>query len=671
MKLKNIPIDPKKIPYYLALILLTTGASIILGFLSFGGMYALLPFLPLAFAAFGLSVAYEGEIYLQNIKGAMGKLFKSTYLENHLGKEYLLSQFPADSQASDCPQFFKDYQAQLKLLSAFGHKELNKESRQRKKQVTKTLSDMEQWFALNLFPDSNKSATTTSAYATQLRLWLAQHQQNEWRDRLENRRFMFNLVKGFSILSALFMGLGSTYLIVEAFTVIPFFAAIPFVFWPFIIVPMAIIAGAAYGMLTYNAVTDLINNNTVVKWYQKLRDDLSQGLTPRNIFMTSTALLLVALAIALTICTAGTWWTVATNARPLFDWMKRMPSFIMGAINPLITGASAIFFNIQNTAESLEMVDEATRSKTNIGQRIYRAVTDGFQQLKDTEHWLQIINPFRLLLKLTITPLRIILFIGHLLSIAVTSDRMPGMSQILSALIAIISEGFEDAHYFIGHNHDHEEEAHEHGGHSHHHDDDEHPHHDELHQHLKDRLDTAEGHNHNTDIPTWMLKTLTIPLYALAALWDSAASQLNHQHSHTLDAVAHHHSHSPQVLSFAQAWNKQRGIATETNVDFCSHAQRPSPEWQVEHVITQIDKHETKHLQAVNVGRELAAAKIAQLQQLKEKIRAPQANSLKELLEQEKDKPIYNQHRLFAQEGAKTTTQEFLEELPARANLVG
>lgn len=67
----------KKIPRYVALASLTIGASLILGFLSFGGMYALYPILPLAFAAFGLSVAYEGEVYLQNIKGAFKKYLKA------------------------------------------------------------------------------------------------------------------------------------------------------------------------------------------------------------------------------------------------------------------------------------------------------------------------------------------------------------------------------------------------------------------------------------------------------------------------------------------------------------------------------------------------------------------------------------------------------------------
>ena len=65
---KNKPITAQKIPYHLRVAFLTFGASLILGFLSFSGMYILVPMFPVAFAAFGLSVAYEGEIYLQNIK---------------------------------------------------------------------------------------------------------------------------------------------------------------------------------------------------------------------------------------------------------------------------------------------------------------------------------------------------------------------------------------------------------------------------------------------------------------------------------------------------------------------------------------------------------------------------------------------------------------------------
>lgn len=663
MNTKKTPFKARKIPYNLALMFLTGGASLILGLLSFSGMYAIFPMLPLAFASFALSVTYEGEIYLQNIKGAFKKLFKRNHLENELAKEYLLTHFPEDTSDIDCPQFFKDYKRQLKLLAAFGHKELNEESKKRKQQVEKTLKDMEKWFAAQLFSKKEKAAKDESAYAQQLRLWLEQHEQEQWQERLAENRFKFQVIQGFSLLAALFMGLGTTYLIAEAFAVIPFFAAIPFAVWPLMIVPMAIIAGAAYGMLTLNAVTDLVNNNTILKWYNKLRDDLSQGLTIRNVFMTAMALILGALAVALTICTAGTWWTIANNAQPIFEWMKKIPSYVMGIINPIITGLSAVVFIFQNTAESLDLVDEGldwaeeTVQKGNLWEQIYQPIVQGIKHLVETENWLQILNPFRLILKLTVTPLRILLFLGHLISIAVTADRMPGVPQIVAALIAMISEGFEDAHYFVG-GHEHEEGE-------------EHDHHHDFKTLLQERLGSEEGHEHNVDIPTWILKTITLPIYALAALWDSAASQFNSS-SNTNENAATKTAPVPQarVLSFWDAWNKQRGNKEEVNVELPANAKRPSKEWQVEHTVSLIEKHQENHLQDTLFDEKLTNEKIVALNELKSRVRNPQSgDTLEAALREAKTTSVYNRHRLFSWDNENTSTQDFVEELPERVNV--
>lgn len=626
---KKFPRNLKKIPYYLLLSFLTTGASLILGLLSFGGMYALIPSLSLAFATFGLSVAYEGEIYLQNIKGAFKKLFKSDYLKNYLAKEYLLHKFPEDTLVNiddpDCPQFFKDYKKQRELLNTFNHKKLSERSKQRKKHIEKTLEDMEKWFALQLF--AAKNPQSDSAYELEIRKWLANHDQNEKQARLEKRQATFNYVKGFSILAASFMGLGSTYLIAEAFSVIPLFAAIPFAFWPIIIVPMALIAGVAYGVLTYNTITDLINNDTINTWCTKLRNDFrQQGPSIRNLFMATMAVFLASLAIALTVCTAGTWWTVATHARPLFEWMRKMPSFIMGIINPTITGLSTISFNIQNSAESLEMLDSATSSDKNIVRSVYESIAGGLSHVRATENWLQILNPFRLLLKLTLTPLHILLFMGHLVSIALTSDRMPGVPQTLSVLVGMISEGFEDAHYFVG--------------------------------------DTQED-QHEMDIPSRLLKIIASPLYALAAAWDCLASKVN--------PISNSKDTQRKRLTFAQAWNKQRGKQEDAQENaeekVPENEQHPSKEWRVEHTLYLINKYEKKHFNHIKMGTELAEAKRSQLEQLKERIRTTtfNDNSVKEILSTEKNNPVYNQHRLFAlYQGEKTETQEFLEELSER-----
>lgn len=655
MKSKKSPLNIRKLPYNLALVLLTAGASLILGFLSFGGMYALIPMLPVAFAAFGLSVAYESEIYLQNIKAALNKLFKRDYLEQHLAKEYLLKHVPLDDAgniAEDAPQFFHDYKKQLQLLADFGHKSLDHDSKQAKKAIKRTLADMEKRFAVYLFVQMNdtptdnqtndttadKKANGTTAYNKELCDWLTKHQQKDWQETLASRKAKFNLVKGFSLLSASFMTLGSTYLMVEAFSIIPFFATISFTLWPLVILPMAIVAGAAYGMLTFNAVTDLINNNTVAKWYNKIKHDLSQGITVRTVFMTAMATLLVGLAVALTVCTAGTWWTIATNARPLFDWMHRMPSFIMGGMNPFITGSSAIAFSISNISASLEMVDEAADSE-NVFKRMYRDISKGMSHVARTENWLQIVNPFRLMLILTLTPLRVLLFLGHLVSISVTTDKMPGISQLTSAIIAFISEGFEDAHYFIGHSHDHDKVE------------------DTIKdkQLLNERLGDAEGHSHDNDIPTWALKTVAMPLYALAATWDMLTSKLN--------ASPAKNELVPKELDWAHAWNKQRGISAQEHVAPSSQRNdHPSFNWQQEHALAQIHKFERKHL---------SATKSESLQQLKKDIVATtESAQLKELLTSKKTtQSAHNSHGFFASTGEQEQLEEFINDLPHRVNV--
>ncbi|WP_133129925.1 hypothetical protein [Legionella yabuuchiae] len=610
----------KKLPYQLSLLLLTVGASLILGFLSFGGMYALLPVLPLAFAAFGLSVAYEGEIYLQNIKGALNKLLKADFLKHQISRQYLLHHFP-DTRADDCPQFFKDYEAELHLLNQFGERRLDKESRKQKKQFLKTLKDMEKWFSKQFFANT-ETDSDASDYEQELRTWLAKHAQSEWRKTFIRRNYWFNGVKAFSALAGVFMGLGTTYLLVEAFSAIPLLAFIPFGTWPLLIVPMAVVAGAAYGLLTYNAITDMISNNTLVAWYNTLRNDFKKGPTTRNVFMVITAVLLVGMAVALTICTAGTWWTVVKEARPLFHWMGKMPGFIMGVINPIITGLSAVVFNLQNTSETLELIYEAIShphhhdsSETKAKSGFLNAMRRGFSNVYARENLLQLFNPFRLLLKLTLTPLRIILFLGHLVGIAFTADRVPGIPQILSALFGFISEGFEDAHYFIPHTHHHHEHAHT----------------KDL---LKARLSADHSHSHDNDLPTRFLKLLFSPLFLLAATWDYAASQLNK---------------TPRTsMSFTEAWNKQRGTPVEEHVSLKADSVKPSQAWQKAQVLHRIERQKQK-----------SSHEHDKLSQLEKEIRVEKPEQVLSHLR--------NKHGFFAHQDNTT----FLEALPERVAAPG
>ncbi|KTD46688.1 hypothetical protein Lrub_1610 [Legionella rubrilucens] len=629
----------KKIPYYLFLFLLTAGASLILGFLSFGGMYALLPVLPLAFAAFGLSVAYEGEIYFQNIKGAFNKITGRDYLKRHLANQYLLENFPKEEEFNSnepLPQFFIDYQAQLMEMEKFKHVKLNAASRKRKKQLKQRLRDMENWFALQLFAKDGEGEDMLplTPYESRLREWLKNHQQKENQDLLASRQRLYRVVQAFSVLAAVFMGIGTTYLLVGEFATIPLLATIPFGFLPAIILPMAIVAGTAYGFLTYNAITDMINNDTLRKWYRRLRDDFKQGVTVKNVFIAVTAVILLGLATALTICTAGTWWTVAKNAQPLFSWMVKIPSVVMGVINPIITGFSALIFNLENTADSLSIIYSALNSGRNFFQRAITGIGKWCAELYARENWGQILNPFRLILKLTIVPLRILFFFGHLVSIGVTADRVPGIPEVLSAILGIISEGFEDMHYFMSHSHEHR--------------------HTDFREALKERLGKDHGHSHEADLPTRMLKFIFIPIYFLATLWDYGFSQLNNPEVN---------QRSPHA-DFKSAWNKQRGnpFDSETKENVVVETQ-PSEEWETEQALYHVNLYRQEHFKRTLLKPEVADKKSQKLLELDRSLRGGE-NKAHELITNEARNPVYKTHRFFSK--GPTQTEAFLEKLSNR-----
>ena len=649
-----------KTPRQLLLYLLTAGASLTIGLLSFGGMLALSPILPLALGSFVLAVAYEGEIYLQNIKGALNKLFKKSALERQISNQYLLNILnnQLDTPETKYPPFLKDYQKQLQLVHAYEHQSVDNRANNPKKQAEKTLRDMEKWFATQLF--ATKQPADQTPYETELLTWLETHDLEATKRLLAPRRRLFVGLQLFSALAGTLMSMGTSYLLMEAFTAIPFLSVLPAATWPLFIVPMALVAGSAYGFLTYNAVTDMVSNNTLSQWYQTLKTDFKKGLSLKNVFIGFTATLLVGLAVALTICTAGTWWTVVQETPAVLSWLGKMPRFVMGVLNPLITGLSSIVFNLQNSAESLEIIYKLDPSKAI--KKLMTQLGQSLQQLKDHENIGQRLNPFRILLMITITPLRIVLFLGHLISIGVTADRVPGMPQVLSALLGIISEGFEDFHYFSGH--EHEAHEHHHEGHEHHHEGHEHcheghgqDHHADTKAMLEERLKGTHGHNHDLDLPTRLLKLTCSPIYFLATCWDYLCSQAN--------------TEPRKTLRFKDAWDKQTGVEKQDSSAYVHVPDQVSQEWKVEHAIYRIERHQQKELEQVWIGSPIAQEKHDLLTEMKQQLqtfaKAPSNGSLTSILTQAKENTAFKKQRFFPT--PQTKTEQFLNNLEERIDL--
>ena len=552
----------KKIRHYIAPRFLAAGTSLTIGLLSFGGILAMVSSLPLALAGFVLSTVYEGEIYLKNIKRALKKLFKLNHLERQVARDYLLDQMTRGLEPN-APAFFKDYKAAL----------------QGKHSNKKKLSDMEKWFALQLFA----YPLNPTAYQTNLHQWLDsknREQEKIWektrREHLNSIRF----VPAFCVVAGVFMGLGTTYLLMDAFLTIPVLAALPVAVLPMLIVPMALIAGAAYGFLIYNATTDMITNNTIGEWFSGIKKDWKNG----NYAMAAAFVFMLVLSVALSLCTAGTWWTVAKTTPPLFAWMGKMPSWIMLRINPLISSLSTLIFNAQNISETLEMVDQGVSRDKNKPKEPTVAPA-----ARDENAW-QRNNPFQFLIWLTFEPLRKLLFLGHLTSVSAVADRVPGVSAFISALLGFVNELFEDAHYFFG-------------GKGHQHKND-------LDSLIKDRRDAGQGHDHADDLPTQLLRIVFHVLYVPAALWDWGLSD------------AH------QNLDFWIALERQRGMEKDETCcgnDSLPHRNQSMPSvsspWEFEQAIYRIERHKEKELGDVWFGQDAVVEQRATLTTLQAALR--------------------------------------------------
>lgn len=638
----------KKIPYYLFLIVFTAGASLILGFLSFAGMYATSLNVLSSAASLVLAVLYEGEIFWQNIKSMFQILWTPNYLELYFAQKFLMEQFPENTAENtpeeDCPQFFKDYKKQFELCEAFRDKNLNEADQKTKEIEEQGLHAMQEWFASQLF------ARVQEAEENPLQVWLQKdNRQALWIQALKARAAQLKQIKGFALLSALSMGFGSTYLIIEACSALPLLAAFPFVFWPLTLL-LSGIAGTAYGLMTANALIQLVNKDT----WEKLKENFSKPRTFLNVIIMGLSLALMGLALLLTYCTAGTWLTIVHNTRPLFSWMTKIPDLFIRYVHPLITGSSSLFFIMENTLESMELVEKFFKNIFKGIQNLYKELRQSFQQVWQKENVLQMLNPFRLIIMIIIPLTRAALFFGHLYSIGKTVDRPPDLSEWQAMVAAFLSEWGEDFHYFWP--------KHKGGCHGHDHDETEEEKSEEIESEdvkqakrfkklLKKRLGPDAGHQHEMDIPFWFLDRLAkYTVYPLAAGWDLLCSQFNAQ----------------AIPDFWTAWAKHRSEEAVDKVFLPVGTTRSSETWKTQNSTFQIRQH-INHLNSVWVGSDIAQAKSARLTGFLSTLSQPkQGNeSLEKLLVQEikQGHEIYRLNRMTLFAAETTSTEDLLQKL--------
>ncbi len=541
----------KKTLRRISIYLLTGGASLYLGLLSLGGMYALVPLVPLAVLSFVLSVAYEGEIYLQNLTQAVKKLFKSDSLERATTKAYLKQLFEAHPEiltssrdSREYPSFFYDY---LELLQGSHH------SRRQKKR----LKDLEKMFAQMVFGD-DEDEEKYSDYQKDLLVWIRAREEDlqpsAWKEYKDKQALLQSTVAlPLSILAGIFSALGTTFLLFETISIVPVLAAVSLNVWFVAVVPLALLAGVAYGLLTYNCTTDFMMNNPFSNWFGKIKRMWNEDHRVEATVMGVAFSALCGLAGALTICTAGTWLTIVDENSSIYGFITALPKWVMGVVNPIVTTFSSLAFNLQNTSATLSLMIPFLMAPIEKIKQWGQGMVGQTQAAWARESWLQFVNPFRLLYQCLYEPCRWILFLGHLASIGVTSDRVPGFSKLGSAFLGFVAEFGEDTHYFFGHDC---------GGAGH-----------SIEEALEGHLE-GDGHNHNLDLPTRFLEICLAPLAVLRESWHGCANWLvtppetaQEEHHHTSCCHGdHHHEHAEPAVavtakaSIAHTWDEQHPI---------------------------------------------------------------------------------------------------------------
>lgn len=661
-------INFRKLPSRIMSYFLTGGASLIIGFLSFGGIYAILPVISVATIAMILSVIYEAEIYKQNIKGSTKKLFNKDYLLEFLANEFLAKHFP-DIVDENSTEFFQEYAEEMKVLHGYGHGELDDESIERRKLTLKKIKELQKWFARIL----QKSASPTPGeelppMQQQMVEWLQLNKKDEletFKNKLDKRQKLFSIFAKLSVVTMFTTALGTTYLLSGTFLSIGLLAATPPVSIALLIIGAAIVSGIAYGMLTYNAATDMVNNQTLQKWAQTIQKNWRNLSWYQFVLKSLPSIALISLAAALTLCTAGTWWTIAKAAKPLFAGTLRIPALILGVLVPITSSLSSLVFVTENIFESLEAL-------RGIFSRIWKNFVKSWKSLTDRENYWQIFNPFRILVKLTFTPLRLIFFIGHVVSIGAQSDQVPGFSKILAALFGIITEFFEDVHYFADHEHKEENQNNTNL---------------DIKKLVKHHHKGKSSHTHEDDIPTQVLRFIFSPLFYAAIQWDLAFNK-NYKNAtakvlkaEILAEIAPaeevktkqdelNSALQNQEKCYQQVKTRHTGIAIPESKK-PEREKAVSDNWLFESSMQKVARFTEKNLSHTNINTPVADAKKEGLEALHRDLMSmakapnPEIKAVDAILQRVATEAvktdIYNRHRLW--NNGSTSTQTFLEEV--------
>ena len=468
---------------YVVATFLTMGTVLSVGFLSFSGLWLIYPYIIPAILAFFLSGVVEGKVFGTSIFKGLARL---KLLTSNAEKHLLFSELnkflknEAFQTKYKC-DFLDDYRIQREK-----YKELKNNPNASEEEIAeakKELENLKDFFYQQINkPHAGNNATYISqAFKEVSLIELKSAKRSVW-----FLRFFWII----SILVGIVSGFVTAFAVQEAITVglaLSLSAtALSAIVWP-----VAIFAAIGATFLLYYAITDIVKNDAISKacsktlelFKQKTEESISAYLF-RLLVLCLVVVGIASLTVFATAASGGTCWIVMQKGIKLLA--PKLPFFVaycastilipINFATDLIYGLSTTLQTIDNCKSIFIAIFEGIKHPIKAIKSFCFNIENKLDKLKEKESWGQFFNPFRILAKIVISPLQSLVFIGHLISIGLTTDRFLNFPPPLVAGVCAASEGLQDLSFLTSeddhhhgdepgqHEHQHEEnDGHDHG----------------------------------------------------------------------------------------------------------------------------------------------------------------------------------------------------------------
>ncbi|RDH39986.1 MAG: hypothetical protein CFE62_006190 [Candidatus Aquirickettsiella gammari] len=457
---------------YVVATFLTMGTVLSVGFLSFSGLWIIYPYVIPAVLAFFLAGIIEGKVYGTSIFKGLGRLkLLTANAQKHLFF-IELNKFVSHKESQKESQNESWFNNQCNSLKDYWVK------REKYKSLKKDLQADK-----NVLKDAKEALdqAKNSLYQQVRGNNISDEELNKLgKPLLKSAKHSAWFLRFFWIVSlsvGVVSGFATAFAVNEAIT-IGLALSLSATALSAIIWPVAIFAAIGATFLLYYIITDIVKNDTVEKAVSKVcelfkrKEDENKkeplaAYVIRLIALSLVAVGITAITVFATAASAGTCWIIMRQGINLL--LPKLPIFFayctsailipIGFTTDLIYGFSTTLLTINNCKGMFVAIFRVIQNPV---EKFKSFIKTKLASVKD-ESWGQFFNPFRLIAKLVILPLQALVFIGHLISIGLTTDRFFSVPPSLVAIFCAISEGLQDLSFFTTEEDDHSHDDHDHG----------------------------------------------------------------------------------------------------------------------------------------------------------------------------------------------------------------